>query len=519
LGYFAASMEIMPATRIGSATPCPNPVSVTRIERVPAPVRRPAVLPAPIPLSSTGRVQNRGERAGDSGLACLKPARVRLLRQSLSLAVWGGLVGFAVIAHGANWPQWRGLAFNGSSEERTVPERFSRTENVAWSVEMPGASAATPVVWGDRVFLPSVDDRTQSLLALCLDLRTGAEIWRREVGVGSQRDDRSNFAAPSPVTDGERVWFYYSTGELVAYDLAGAEQWRRNIQRDYGEFAFLWTFSSSPLLYDGRLYLQVLQRDVPVSGRGRRDGPNDSYLLALDPATGGELWRQVRPSDAVAESREAFSTPIPLLGGTRPEILLMGGDCVTGHDPATGRELWRWGTWNPTRISHWRVVPSPVFGGGVVLACAPKNEPVFAVKAGGSGVLDDRSIAWKSATRDISSDVPTPLYYEGRFYVLNGQRKSISSVDPATGKVFWTGQLDSRVPFESSPTAAGGRVFAVDHRGRVFVAATRGDEFQLVHQVDMGDERDRRVRSSVVITQGRLLIRTDTRLFCIGARW
>jgi outer membrane protein assembly factor BamB len=380
---------------------------------------------------------------------------------------------------------------------------------------MPGASAATPAVWNDRVFLPSVDQETGTVVALCLETASGKELWRRNLGKGTHRDNRSDYASPSPITDGRHVWFYTSMGELVAFDWTGKEIWRRNIQKDYGEFAFLWTYSSSPLLFNGRLYVQVLQRDVPVRGRGRADGPNDSYLLALDPLTGEEQWRQIRLSKAVAEAREAFSTPIPLLGTAQPEILILGGDCVTGHSPETGRELWRWGTYNPRRVPHYRLVPSPIAGNGVILACGPKGEPIYAVKAGQEGELTDDNLAWVSQDRAVTSDVPTPLFFQGRFYILDGNRKGLSCVEPKTGRVLWTGSLQCRAPFEASPTGADGRIFCINHRGEVFVVAA-DEQFRILHQTNMGDESDRNIRSSIVAAQQKLFLRTNSRLYCLS---
>src|SRR3954463_11663313 len=217
----------------------------------------------------------------------------------------------SVFAGAENWGQWRGPNFNGSTTEKKLPAKFSKTENIAWSVDLPGPSAATAIVWQDRVFVSSTDKAEQKLLAICIDRKSGKVLWKESVADGFRRDKQSNYASPSPATDGKRVLFFYATGDLVAYDFAGKKLWGRNIQKDYGEFAFLWTFSTSPVLYNGRLYMQVLQRDVPVDGRGNKNGPNDSYLLALDAATGKEIWKRVRPSEAVAESREAFTTPVP----------------------------------------------------------------------------------------------------------------------------------------------------------------------------------------------------------------
>lgn len=416
----------------------------------------------------------------------------------------------------ANWSQWRGPYFNGSTEETDLPSVFSKSENVRWVAELPGPSAATPIIHDNHVFISTVDDRQKKLMAMALDRRTGQTLWSHDVGIGISQDNRSNYASPSPATDGEIVVFFYGNGELVAYDFAGKKLWSRNIQKDYGEFAFQWTFSTSPLLHDGRLYLQVLQRDVPANGRGRRDGPNESYLLALNPKTGKELWRHIRPSDAKAESLEAFTTPVPASYKGREQILIAGGDCLTGHDPDSGKELWRWGTWNPTRIGHWRLVPSPVMGNGVVLACAPKNDPIYAVKADAQGTLPQDGYLWSSDDdRAISSDVCTPLFYRDHFFILNGDRNVISKVKPATGEVVWKGELGARVKIECSPSGGDGRIYFMNFRGDVFVVDA-GDEFKLVHKTNMADAGDDQLRSVIAISQGNLFIRTGGKLYCVG---
>ena len=138
-----------------------------------------------------------------------------------------------------------------------------------------------------------------------------------------------------------------------------------------------------PTLYDGKLYLPVLQRDVAVREYGLKDRENQSYLLAVDPQSGKTLWRQVRSSPAVAESRESFATAIPFEYKGQKQLLVAGGDVLSSHDPANGRELWRGGDYNSARVPHWRLVPSPVAGDGIVLVCAPKREPLYAVEADG----------------------------------------------------------------------------------------------------------------------------------------
>jgi outer membrane protein assembly factor BamB len=413
-----------------------------------------------------------------------------------------------------NWPQWRGPYFNGSSAEKNLPSDFSKTKNVKWVTALPGTSAATPIIWEDRVFVSSGEDKAKALQAICLDRKSGKILWNEQAAVGYNVDEKSNFASPSPVTDGQVVVYLYGNGELVTYDFAGKKLWGRSLQKDYGAFAYQWTYGASPTLYGGKLYVQVLQRNEPVHGRGVADAP--SYLLALEPKTGKELWKHVRPSEARQESREAYSTTIPFEHNGRTELLITGGDCITGHDPKTGEELWRWGTWNPNRITHWRLVPSPVAGGGVVLACAPKAGPVYAFKAGLKGTQDDSALAWKSTQREISSDVATPLFYQGRFYVMKGeQRPTISRVEPATGKVEWSGELDSRIKIESSPTGADDKIYFQNFRGEVFVVAA-GEQFKLLNTIPMGDEGDDELRSTIAVSQGELFIRTGHKVYCVG---
>ncbi len=420
----------------------------------------------------------------------------------------------AATAQAGDWGQWRGPHFNGSGDEQNLPTQWSQTENIAWSVAMPGPSAATPVVWGDRVFVSSTDLENESLKAICLDRSSGKVLWQHDVSSGEiKKDYRSTYSAPSPATDGQVVVFFYGNGELVTYDLKGNQKWRRNV----GPFAFGWTFSTSPLLYEGKLYMQILQRDVPVEGRGR-PGKNESFLLALDPQTGETLWRVLRPSQARAESLEAFTTPVPFEHDGRKELLVAGGDDITGHDPETGRELWRWGTWNPERIGHWRLVPSPVGGGGAVLACAPKGDPIYAVKAGAQGRLDDSALLWVSRTeRRVSSDVPTPAFYQGDFFVLKegGNRPGfLSRVEPQTGEVKWSVQTPGRVKYEASPLAADGKIYLINFDGEV--AVIDAADGKVINVVAMESDPQGTIRSSVIAAHGQLYVRTNKRLFCIG---
>ncbi len=420
------------------------------------------------------------------------------------------------IAKATDWPQWRGPYFNGSTDEKNLPSDWSQTENIAWSVDLPGSSAATPIIQADRIFLSGLDAEKEVLLAMCFDRKTGKLLWKHDIAQGTSHDRRSTFAASSPVTDGKIVVFFYANGDLVCFDIDGNHQWARNLHKDYGPFAFQWTFASSPTLFNGKLYVQILQRDVPVRGRGLTDQKNESYLLALNTNTGDTLWRHIRPSQARMESREAYSTPIPSTINEKQQLLIAGGDALTGHDLETGEELWRWGTWNPRRITHWRLVPSPVGGDDIILACAPKNDPIYAIRPNGTGTLDDSAVAWISWDEEkVSSDVPTPAYYDSDFFVLSDLRKHLSRVEPRTGKVKWGIPTPGRAKYEASPLAADGKIYIINHDGEAAVIDAANGDILKVIPMDPTSSGEV-VRASISAAQGQLFIRTTRKLYCVG---
>ncbi len=424
-----------------------------------------------------------------------------------------------------DWPNWRGPHFNGATDETGLPETIENSgAGLLWKAPMPGPAASTPIVSGDRVFVTTTDESAQKLLALCLDRKTGVEVWKKELGKGFRADEKSNFANPSPVTDGKVVIFHFSTGDTAAYDFEGKEIWKRNMQEDYGSYAIQWTPATSPVIHKDLAIFQVLQRDVQFEFNNNKKGnpgKNESYLLALEVATGKEKWRHIRPSDAIAESRESFNTPMPFTGDGREELLVAGGDCISGHSLKDGSELWRFGTWNPSKIPHWRLVAGPVAGDGVVLACAPKGSPVYAVKTGAKGQVKESDLAWSSSaeknSRFISSDVSTPLYYKDRFYVLNSDRKAIYCVEPKTGKMLWEHRLEGSVKIEASPTAGDGKIYFQDMRAKVFILAA-GDEPKVIFSGSMADGEEKDVRSCIALANGCAFVRTTRFLYCVGRK-
>jgi outer membrane protein assembly factor BamB len=397
---------------------------------------------------------------------------------------------------------------NGSSEAKDLPSSWSKTENVKWVAPLPGGSGATPIVLGNRVFLTSLDNRTTSLLAICLDRETGRVLWEKELGIGGPDKGRGkNMASPSPVTDGKRVFFLFGTGDFAAVDFEGNILWQRNLQDDHGKFDILFGYHSSPTFYKGKVYVVVHQRD-----RSKNEENRVSFLLAVDPETGKDLFKCIRPNQAAEESQESYSTPIPIEWNGRSQILLIGGDCVSGHDPQTGAEFWQWGQWNPKKIGHWRVVPSPAFYEGLVYVCAPKKGPVFAVKAGENGRLEDEGMVWKS--EDATSDVCVPLVCEDRLYVLNGDgKKEVTCLEPKTGKTIWKGELGGDAVYRCSLTGADGKIYTINEDGEVVVLRA-GYRFEILHRAEMGEGP---CRSTIAVADGQIFIRTAENLYCVGS--
>lgn len=437
------------------------------------------------------------------------------------------LLSYPFFAH-ASWTNWRGPMYNGASDTTSaLPATFDKSKGVKWKTKLPGASAATPIISGENIFVPSIaiskngkKSGQGELLAICINKLTGKLLWSRIAGSGYKPGksagfdymlhDRSNYASPSPVVGNNSVFFFFGNGDLVAYDFLGNEQWRRNLQKDYGDFCFQWTFSASPTFFAEKLYLPILQRDEPVHGRGKQGAK--SFLLCMDPQNGNTIWKHIRPSDAQKESLESFGTIIP----HNNQLLVAGGDVLSSHDPTSGQELWRWGTWNPGHKQQWwRLVPSPVVGDGVGLVCAPKKAPIFAIKLDQKGSNSGNTgLRWEtSADPTLTSDVPTPLFYRGNFYVLSDLRKNLSSVDPKSGKARWSLTLPGNYKWRSSPTAGDGKIYTMNHNGMVLVVSS--DSGKILNQAEMGGTYDDNTRSSIAISGQNLFIRTNEILYCI----
>ncbi len=402
-----------------------------------------------------------------------------------------------------NWPQWRGPSLNGLSAEKNLPVRWSKTENVTWKVDLPAWSGSTPVVWGDRIFLNVAEDLRvragANLFLWCLDRNKGTVLWKGTLGGGNHQERKQNMSTPSPVTDGRSVWVMTGTGILKAFDVNGTELWVRDIQKDYGRFGLNWGYGSSPLLHDGALFVQVLHGM-------RTDDP--SYLLRIDAATGKTAWRVERPTQARFESPDAYTTPALLRYGSTTEVVVTGGDVVTGHDPATGKELWRANGLNPSNDGSYRIVASPVVHGDLIVA-PTRERPMLVLKAGGRGDVTKSHVLWSFG---YGPDVPTPVTDGTYLYVIN-DRGIMWCLDPKTGKEIYGRQRLPPATYSGSPVLADGKIYITNEDG-LTVVVKAGPAFEVLAQNDFDDY----TLSSPAISDGQIFIRTAKALYCIGKR-
>ena len=415
--------------------------------------------------------------------------------------------------HAENWPQWRGPAFNGTSPETGLPSSFSKTDNIAWTVPLSGSSAATPIVWEDSVFVCTHDKRTQDLQAICVNRKDGTIRWTKKVAIGASKASqtgKNTHASPSPVTDGKTVWFTFGSGDIVAYDFSGTELWAKSLVKEYGALTYMHGFSSSPLLYEGKLYIPLLRREHAVDTAGARaDKAYESFFICLDGATGKEIWKQTRVGGAKDGGKEGYTTPIPFNNNGKTELVLTGADALTSHDPSTGSEIWRWlGFVNP---GDSRTCCSAVIGDGLIYVGASQRNPTLAIKPGGSGLLPAENKVWSYA--EFPANVGSPLLYQGSLYLIDVKKKMLSCLDPKTGARKWVGSLGVTAEFTASPTAADGKIYCMSEASDVIVVSP-GPEFKILNTVHFEDAGV--ANASISFAHKQIFIRTGEKLYCVG---
>jgi outer membrane protein assembly factor BamB len=403
-----------------------------------------------------------------------------------------------------NWPQWRGPAKNGVSSEKGVPLEWSPTENIAWKIPMPGRSGSTPIIWGETIFLNiGTPDSSGDLELWALDRADGRIRWKKHIAGGNHLERKQNMSSPSPVTDGQTVWVMTGVGVLKAFDFTGRELWMRDIQKDYGRFGLNWGYASSPLLHRGDLFVQV------IHGM-KTDDP--SYVLRIDGKSGKTVWRAERPTRAISESPDSYTTPVALEVSKAPngvEIVVTGGDVVTAHDPASGKELWRMDGLNPTNNPNYRIIASPLVVGDIVVA-PTRERPMLAIKGGGRGDVTATHRLWSF---NNGPDVPTPVS-DGKLLYSVTDRGVAYALDVATGTLVYGPERLRPDSYSASPVLVEGRIYVTSENEGLTSVYRAGPKFELLAENPLNDY----CLSSPAISDGQIFIRTTGHLWAIGQR-
>jgi outer membrane protein assembly factor BamB len=450
-----------------------------------------------------------------------------------------------------DWPHWRGPSRNGVSVEKglpvswgakcippgavesggtsgpsaspdettAAPQRGGRegrpltplncakieTENVTWKLALPAYSGSTPIIWGDVIFLNvATAANTGELELWAIDRNKQAPIWKRPIAGGNNMQRKQNMSSPSPVTDGKHVWVLTGVGALKAFDFSGKELWSRNIQADYGNFGLNWGYASSPLLQGNAIYVQVLHGM-------KTDDP--SYVLKFDAMTGKTLWHVQRPTDAIVESPDSYTTPLWVEQSGKAELVITGGDVVTGHDPATGKELWRADVLNPRNDRNYRIVASPTLAGGLIIAPS-RNNPMVAIRPFGSGDVSTSHVAWEFAQ---GPDVPTPVS-DGKLLYVVRDGGVVFALDVQTGATVYGPERLPSGTYSASPILADGKIYVTTEEEGITTVFRAGPKFEILASNSLANDCSPYCLSTVAISQGQLFMRTSSYLWAIGER-
>jgi len=410
------------------------------------------------------------------------------------------LIVIAGVARGDNWPQWRGPHLDGKSDEKNPPVRWSKTENIAWRLPLPGRAGATPVVWDGRIFLTSVAEDNDTLLLICVGT-DGKKKWQQVLGKGNRdaRVNEGNSASPSPVTDGRHVWTFLGTGILACYDVDGAEAWKFDLQDRYGKFDIQFGMTSSPVLDGDRLYMQLIHGDGNPTTR-------EAVVICLNKTTGEQIWMQPRPSPASDENEHSYASPTIYRDGKQSFLLTHGADYLVAHDLNDGHELWRSGGLQPPNYDKTlRLVASPVTAPGLIVAPSAKGGWMIALRPDGKGDVTGSQL-WQYKP---TTDVPSPLI-DGDIVYVYRENGVLVCLDTKSGK-----KLKERRTQEgnnrASPLLADGKLYLVARDGTTTVVKADANlEDIAINKIDES------ITASPALSNGRLYLRTFDALWAIG---
>lgn len=423
--------------------------------------------------------------------------------------------------HAQHWPSYHGDQGCGYADGFPTPTKWDleTDQNIAWETSIPGLSHASPVVWGDRVYVVTAvkegdadaelrvglygdigsveDDTPHEFRLLCIDRTSGDVLWSRVAWEGVpavKRHPKGSHAASTPATDGQHVAVFFGSEGLHLFDDEGALLWSKSFGvLDSGFFRMpsaQWGWASSPVIHDGRVYIQA-------------DHQGDSFVAAFDVATGEEVWRTAR------DEVPTWSTPTVHVTAARRQLVLNGWKHMGGYDLDTGEALW----W--LRGTGDIPVPTPIASHGLVFLTSAHGGParILAIDEDAEGELtlkpDGERLIW--ADRRFGAYMQTPFVYGDELYVCR-DNGVVTCWDAKSGTQHYRQRLTAGVGYTASGVAADGKLYYPSEEGDVHVVKA-GTSYELLAVNSLGET----CMASPAISQGMLLFRTRSRLIAVAA--
>lgn len=385
----------------------------------------------------------------------------------------------AIRSEPGTWPYFRGLGAGIAPGAIPIAWNGSTGQGVIWQADIPLPGWGSPVVWGGKVFLSGADANRREVYAY--DAENGKLAWTADVPIqnaGAKAYKETGYAPATLAASARHVVAVFANGDVAGFDHSGKRLWART----FGPLDNAYGHSSCPILVDGKVILQIDQGTSPEDGKSR--------LVALDPDTGKTIWSVARPVSA------AWSTPVAAKVGGKTVVVLCANPLVICYDVATGKEIWR------AEGMGGEVAPSATFGDGCIFV-AQSSAQAMALRA------NDGKQVWANFELALP-DVSSPVYSAGLLF-LSAPDGTLTALDAKTGKPAWEHPMGK--PSLASLLAGDNGVLVLSKDGTAQLVDA-GKSFRILQSTTLGEP----IHSSPALVNGRLYLRGEKRLFCLGAK-
>lgn len=404
-----------------------------------------------------------------------------MLNRSIRGAAFIAMLAATSVSSADDWLQFRGNRVDGIAGGKAAPVEFGEEKNVAWKAELPGRGLSGPIVIGDRIVLTASSGfRQDQLHVLCFSAESGEQLWERRFwATGRTMCHRKMcVATPTPASDGERIFAFYSSNDLACLDLDGNLLWYRGLGHDFPNASNSLGMASSPIVAGNTVVVQV-------------ESDAESFAVGVDPATGLSRWKLDRPRAA------NWTSPVLIKGATPAEdqVLLQSSKGMTAIEPQTGKELWSY-------LDGASTIPSSVVAGRKILI--PSNGLTAVEPVDGS---EAPKVVWNASR--LSPSTSSPLVLDGKVFTLN-RSGALSCASLTDGDLAW--QLRLKGPYSATPVSAGGLLYFFNEKGKVHVVKPGEKSGEIVGESDLEET----ILATPAVSDGAIFVRSDEHLWKIA---